>query len=972
MRDADATDAMVNHTYEITKRIEDIETVVAETEAATRAFIATGDRRWLRTFKQDEEQAFTLLNEIRHTIVDPQQEKRIDELEQVIRRKFSFEENTINIDTISRELLARVDYDGEDRLITVRLKQVTQQFGNRQNVLLQQRLTASNEAKSKILLTAIIGSALIFIFILGTLVKLNWDIRRRKNAEKEIRESESKYRQLIEEAGVTMFTADLGGMFTYVSSRCQSLTGYTSEELTGKSFSILVLPDSIENVIAAYMNQVSTGQRESTIEFPIITRDGNLKWVEQHAVLLVNEFLEPTGYQCVVRDITERKQAEQRIKASEEQIQIQREEYQFRLQSILDNSPAIVFIKDLKGRYLLINKSFREIFGRSDEQVIGKTDLDFETPEMAARYKQSDDEVISTLRSIESEETLNCPGRGIQNLLLVKFPLFDKNNNIYGVGGIATNFTENVQNRQKLIAAKKKAESAEQLQEQFLANMSHEIRTPMNGITGMTNILMNTNLDEKQKEFVTIIKQSSDNLLFLINDILDLSKIKAGKLTLEKTPFSLKEIITNTLAPFQLKAQEKKIDLLLVQTSQLPGTIQGDPYRLNQILNNLLSNAMKFTENGSVTLTVKQLKQTEEEAWLEFSVSDTGIGIPADKLDNIFNSFEQANYSTTRQYGGTGLGLAITRQLVEMQGGKIGIKSTSGAGTTFHFTIRYDLQKEETLSENPFDNAMDNSQLAGKRILVAEDNEINQKVIFHVLEKENVQVTLACNGREAVTLMEHGKMFDLIIMDLQMPIMDGFQAATYIRKKLQCNTPIIAMTASVLRNERIKCFELGMNEYLSKPFVPAELFMQLKRLLFPQATQYPTSNTRSVPGPHSLMISTTASYSLSYLQEMDDNEYLCEILQLFLETTPAILDELSNDVLHENWDKVGKHAHKLKSSLGVLHMNSMLELTATIEQRAKGNVETGRIEADVKKLTEQFSLIRPMIEAELSAALVKV
>jgi PAS domain S-box-containing protein len=856
---------------------------------------------------------------------------------------------------------------------------------------------------------------------------------------------------------------------------------------------VLVLPDYIENVIALYMDQVRKNQRESTIEFPIITRDGHLKWVEQNAVLLYNEMLEIIGYQCVVKDITEKEQSEQLLKNADQKIRamlystqegfymigsdytvtmineagqkmlkmvsgkqcelgnnildfiglerveafketfarvmkgsneemeahietsegekwyhntyfgvrgeddrviaicasskditerklaekaldkirIEREEYQFRLQSILDNTPSIVFIKDLDGRYLLINKSFRDVFGLTDAQVIGKTDFEFDTMEDALAYRKTDQEVITTLRSIESEETFNCPRRGIKNLFLVKFPLFDKHNNIYGVGGIATDFTENVQNRHKLIEAKKKAESAEQLQEQFLANMSHEIRTPMNGITGMTNILMSTQLDDQQKEFVKIIRQSSDNLLFLINDILDLSKIKAGKLTLEKTTFSLKEVISNTVAPFHLKAKEKKIDLMLVQSGGLPALLEGDPYRLNQILNNLLSNAMKFTEAGSVTLSVKQITQSPTDTILEFAVADTGIGVAGEKLGSIFNSFEQASESTTRQYGGTGLGLAITRQLVEMQGGQIGVQSELGKGTTFHFAIRYDI-KNENVNGATASEIADNTALAGRKILVVEDNEINQKVIFHVLQKEGIQVQLANNGREGATLIEQGNSFDLIIMDLQMPIMDGFQATTYIRKKLQCKTPIIAMTASVLRNEKVKCFELGMNEYLSKPFVPAELFATLKRMLFVQAATPSTMNGNTINAAQVKQTATDnddASYSLDYLKEMDDNEYLCEILQLFLETTPVILDEVRHEVLHENWDMVAKKAHKLKSNLGVLQVNGMLELIANIEQRAKTNVETGKIEADVKRATEQFSLIRPMIEAELNAAM---
>ena len=962
MADSRLTDLMVNHTYEIIKRAEAIHSGMGESEAAIRAYLATGDKRWYESSLEHRAKVITLIDETRTRVIDSIQMQKLRELEQVIQRKFAFTENMIATDTGNVSRINSIKYDGEDRLISLRINSALAHFMTGVDHLLQQRLAASNKAKNKALLTAFIGASLIFMFLLGTLLRLNRDMSKRKGAEREIRESESKYRQLIEEAGVTMFTADLYGTFTYVSSRCHSLTGYTVDELTGKSFGVLILPDSLQSVIEQYQQQVSTLQPESTVEFPIVTKQGHLKWVEQHAVLLYNEFLQATGYQCVVRDVTERKAAEQRIKRSEELMRVQREEYQFRLQSVLDNTPSIVFIKDLKGRYLIINKSFREMYAVTDEQVIGKTDFDFDNPEEAARYKKSDDQVIQTLSSIETEEKFKCHRNGIQHLLLVKFPLFDKTNTIYGVGGIATDFTENVQYRHKLIEAKKKAESAEQLQEQFLANMSHEIRTPMNGITGMTNILMGTKLDTQQTEFVKIIKQSSDSLLFLINDILDLSKIKAGKLTLEKTSFNLREIIENTLAPFHLKAKEKKIDLMLVQGGQLPAMIEGDPYRLTQILNNLLSNAMKFTERGSVKLVVKQTQQTEKNIQLEFSVTDTGVGIPEDKLDSIFNSFEQASSSTTRQFGGTGLGLAITKKLVEMQEGKIGVTSKPGSGATFHFTIQYDLVVAGSTIITTAKETSDIAVLAGKKILIVEDNEINQKVIFHILQKEGMKVTLADNGRDAVTLLENGNEYELIIMDLQMPVMDGFQAAAYIRKKLNNNTPIIAMTASVLRNEKHRCFELGMNEYLSKPFVPAELFVQLKRFLSSQPIEEQQKTTKTIEA-------SSPMYSLTYLQQMDDNESLCEILKLFLDTTSPTLDEIRNEALHENWDMVAKQAHKLKSSLGVLQINTMLELITSIEQQAKDKVHTGKIEEKVKQVTEQYGLIRPMIEAELQVAL---
>lgn len=1333
-----ATDFMVKRTYEIIKDVENIKSSVAEGEAAERAYLLTGKEHWKESLKESQTKTIQALSEAMSQVKDAHQKEHLKELEKVIHRKIVYENSLVNNEKYLANLRDKANYDEQGSRITADIQSLLDEFMIRQNQLLQERSEANADSKTKALTVAIAGMGLFFLFITATLARLNKDIGRRKSAENEIRSSEKKYRRLIEDAGVTMFTSNKEGIFTYVSGKAQALTGYTADELTGKNFATLVVHEWIEYVASQYQQQVNEVKIESTIEFPIVTKEGKQKWVEQQAVLLFDEMKSFTGYQCVVKDITDKKEADIQLTKSEQlmqsvlnntregffmiskeyelllvnrqaregmemvsgkplsvgmnlmdfvldsekeqavenlnrvfngeqvnheskydtpngaqwirishspvrddkgaiigaalvthdvtekrrqeefireseykfrttlerlgdnvwehdfrtgetyfsktgfdflgygptdfsnnvnlwwecthkddrwlledndrkykagisdrhtleyrmickdgsmkwvldrgvvidksgegkplrilgthtditnlkiteeklrdsdqkiramlestkegffmighdysimmmnevgsrsittltgkkgklgdnildyilpqrreiflktftkvmsggleeaeisvdtvegkkwyhnsyfpvrnakneiigicasskditekklvdnaldKIRAEREEYQYRLQSILDNTPLIVFVKDLDGRYLFVNKAFLELLNLTNKEVVGKTDFDITNAELAAEYKKVDDEVIRTLRSIEREETIYNDDGG-QNLLLTKFPLFDRKNNIYGVSGIATDYTDKVQYRQKLIEAKKKAESAEQLQEQFLANMSHEIRTPMNGIIGMTNVLMGTSLDEEQKEFVGIIKQSSDNLLFLINDILDLSKIKSGKLSLENIQFNLKDALETTLAPFYIKAKEKGIELFLTQDVTIPQQLEGDPYRLNQILNNLLSNALKFTEKGSVLLSISKLIQTEKDVELQFSVSDTGIGIPEEKMQNIFNSFEQASSSTARKFGGTGLGLAITKQLVEMQEGKIEVKSAIGSGTVFEVTISYpytNLKNAKDLS--PEVSQQNNQALKGKRILVAEDNEINQKVILNILKKEGIITVLADNGRQAVTKLEEGENFDLIILDMQMPEMDGFQTTTYIRKKLLINTPIIAMTASALRNEKMKCFELGMNEYLTKPFSPAELFKHLRRFLVAQNSGQPSVKP--------VVKNESELYNLSHLYEMDDNEYFCEILQLYLDTTPSALEEIKEATLYENWELVYKKAHKLKSSLGILQMNSMLEIVTSIELAAKEEKETEEIPEKLKQLTELFGLVRPIIETELNNA----
>ncbi|MDQ6761103.1 MAG: PAS domain S-box protein [Bacteroidota bacterium] len=784
--------------------------------------------------------------------------------------------------------------------------------------------------------------------ILGT----HTNITRLKIAEEKIRDSDQKIRAMLQSNREGFYMIDFDFQILMVNEAGRNhIKLIMGKDATHGDNILDFIPPERRLSFKASVERVRMGHREDK-EVEINTSEGK-KWFQNRYFPVYSDKNEIIGLCASSKDITENKLIDNALI----KVRAEREEFQFRLQSILDNTPLIIFIKDLEGRYLVVNKSFRETLKRDEHDLIGNTDFEIDTPERALHYKQLDDEVIKTLRSVETEETI-VKESGTQNLLLVKFPLFDKKNNIYGIGGIATDYTEKVQYRQKLIEAKKAAESAEQLQEQFLANMSHEIRTPMNGIIGMTNILMNTDVSEEQKGFIDIIRQSSDTLLFLINDILDLSKIKSGKLSIEKIVFNLHEVIENALQPFRIRAQEKNVEVKLIKDMRVPQMLEGDPYRLNQIINNLCSNALKFTHSGSITFTSGMAEQSGTKAVIRFIIKDTGIGIPANKLKTIFNSFEQATTSTARQFGGTGLGLTITKQLIEMQGGQITVSSDAEEGTEFTLEIPYNLVKEQHIPVN--DNLLIRDsfkELAGKKILVAEDNEVNQKVIFHILKKEGMLSTITNNGREAVDLLEKGEVFDIIILDLQMPEMDGLQAATYIRQKLKLDTPIIALTASALRQERTKCLEVGMNEYMTKPFSSAELFRQLKALL-PGNSQ----------GGKSYSMKENGYYDLSLLHAMNNNDHLCNELKLFLDAMPANIEQAKEEALHENWDLLSKTASNMKANLSILQVTHMLALVEKIESRAKEKNELEKIPLEINKLSELYGLIRPMIENELITA----
>ena len=474
----------------------------------------------------------------------------------------------------------------------------------------------------------------------------------------------------------------------------------------------------------------------------------------------------------------------------------------------------------------------------------------------------------------------------------------------------------------QLHISERKEREAAKVKENFLANMSHEIRTPMNAIIGYTRLLERRPLDKESKEYVGIIQNSGENLLTIINDILDLSKIEAGMARIEKVPFYIEELIQSVRSLFSDKATEKNIALLTEIDEDVPRMLEGDATHLTQILVNLVGNAIKFTQGGNVRINVSNKGVTDDVVQLGIMVSDTGIGIPGDKLTAIFERFQQADEAVTRNYGGSGLGLAIVKDLVMLMQGHIEVESDEGKGTSFHlelpFKVLSEIPKGQTGVSVPGKFATGSFHHA--HLLLVEDNEVNQSLLKQLFKQWQLRFDLAQNGEEAITLLRSRK-YDLILMDIQMPVMDGYTATTEIRQVLNLDTPIIAMTAHALSGEREKCLGLGMNGYISKPVHEEDLFQLIQEFipLSKPFTEKPVA-TRKGAGVYQYI-------NLDYMKEISAGniEYERAVTVQFLEALPLELQAMEQAWQQKNFDILNRVAHNMKTTISVMGLNHLLE-----------------------------------------------
>jgi PAS domain S-box-containing protein len=663
------------------------------------------------------------------------------------------------------------------------------------------------------------------------LVGVTRDITDRKMAEEALRESEERYRQLSEDMPVFVSAFLPDGTLTYLNKTLTTLDDLAPAEAIGRNFFEFLAPTDQETV-KEILGALTPQQPIETHEQRYLRRDGRVVYHEWTNRAFFNEFGQLIRYQAVGLDITSRKQAEEALL-----------EYEQRLMDIIDFLPDATFVIDRDGKVIAWNKAIEAMTGILAKDMIGKGDYEYALPFYGSRRPILVDLILKADRDTECKyDHIEKKGRvlrgeaympnmrgGIVYLMGSAAVLYDSAGNVFGAIESIRDITEKKQAEDRLIEAKEAAEAAVRSKSEFLANMSHEIRTPLNAVLGLTGLLLNSDLTAQERDYVETVRSSGNTLLSVINEILDFSKIEGGKMELECQPFDLRECISVAVDLVKAAADQKGLVLKHDLDESIPAYFKGDVTRLRQVLVNLLGNAVKFTHTGTieVSVTAKPMQTTNSRQYeLHFSISDTGIGIPVEKVDRLFQSFSQIDSTITRKFGGTGLGLAISRRLVELMGGEIWVVSQQGLGSTFHFTI---LAEEAEKIAIPSDSCAVRAKTAARRdtakplrILLAEDNAINQMVAIQMLKKLGYSADVAGNGLEVLQAIER-QPYDVVLMDVQMPEMDGLVAAQEIRKLWPKGPRIIAITAYALKGDRERCLAAGMDDYISKPIVIEEL-----------------------------------------------------------------------------------------------------------------------------------------------------
>lgn len=754
---------------------------------------------------------------------------------------------------------------------------------------------------------------------LHMLIGYGVDITESKNKEQTIVLNKAKYRSVYDNSLALIIIHDLDGNLIDINPATQKALGFNDQYIKGQPMS-------------SFLTQASK-DRLYTVYWPALLNEGRVDGVMSIATiagkeiqLLYQSFVVDNGIEkpyviVFAQDITARIEAEEALKMSEE-----------KYRSIIENMSLGLIEVDAHENIIEANQTFCDISGYTHKELIGSNAISlFISEEPELQINQVIQRRKSGLYDAYEKQVVVKDG-SLRWWLISGAPIFDKDGVFKGSVGIHFDITKQKELEAELRKAKDDAERSNMAKELFMANMSHEIRTPMNAVLGIGALLSKTAMNKQQSFYLKTIQTAANNLLVIINDLLDFSKIEAGKVSFEEIGFDLYNTVQNTIQVLKHKAEEKGLAIHFEFAEGIAPVLIGDPYRINQVLMNFLSNAIKFTEKGFVALTCALLKDTPTEQQLVFKVVDSGIGISEDFLYQLFDKFAQEDRSITRKYGGTGLGMSISKQLVELMGGSIQVDSKKNQGSIFEISLSFKKGKPEDLLLPVASATLDIDLLQGKKVLLAEDNEMNRLLATTVMGQYGICVTEARDGAEAVAAVQQ-QSFDLILMDLQMPMKDGFEATRQIRNELACQTPIIALTANAYKQEEERCLRSGMNDFLSKPFEETQLMHIVARYITNRsASPLIVQDNNLIEGAQDIPL-----YDLQKLIAMTkcDEGFLQKMLQIFVSTMPESVKDMQQAFDAKDWVQLSALAHRVKSSLAGMGIHALKDDVLLLEANAQ-------------------------------------
>lgn len=778
----------------------------------------------------------------------------------------------------------------------------------------------------------------------GHLWKYN-DVTERIKTQNLLQQSEERNRLIMNAALNAIITIDAKGNINFWNNQAEIIFGWKKQEVLGKSLADVIIPSEHkkghEKGMRTYMETGEGPVLNKQLELPAKHKNGTTFPVEISIIPIQqnNEVI----FCSFIQDISERKKAENNLKFQEE-----------KYRNMIANMNLGLIEVDNEEVIQYANPSFSEISGYDLNELIGKKPthlfISGENIEVIQSKIETRKKGISDIYQMPVK---NKRGE-LRWWAISGAPNYDDKGNLVGSIGIHLDITSQKQLEIELENQKIKAEEASKAKEIFLANMSHEIRTPLNAIIGFLRELSKQELTELQKRYIENSTIASKHLLAIINNVLDISKIEAGEMAIETENFILENSINSVVTILKPKAEQKKLQIHVDYDKKIARVLKGDLLRIEQILFNLIGNSLKFTQKGEIKVQCSLLLDKEQSQKIAITISDTGIGMDKEFLDNIFKKFSQEDKNVTRKFGGTGLGMAITKELVELMHGKITVESTKNIGTTIHLQFLFPKAEGEEVIEHQEESSR-YDVIVGAKVLLVEDNDLNRMVAQNTLQYYSCKVTEAVNGLEALEIL-HRENFDIILMDIQMPEMDGIEATKIIREKLNLKIPIIALTANAFKSEIEKCYQAGIDDYVTKPFEENILVEIIAKQLEKKEQKFIFSE-----GEEALLYNLNALHNLS----RGNQEFVLKMVQIFVKQAEEVIQKIEICFQNKDYEEVSRLIHKIKPSIEGVGVFSIVEEVKWIEKLAKENKDHALIETlfdNVKKVLEKVILQLKTIE----------